>query len=216
MNNTLLTAEGDENRINEDDIANDMAFPELKVFGYTALFAPLLFTVMWIMSAAIDGSWQFGVNSLSDMGISQNAISAFLFNSGCIITGIFGMFVGFGMFLYGKRTLTVGGIVYIIGMFFLSLVGVFTLHQSMHYVVSTAFGLITALAVAISSLSDWKVSWYLYADIILAAVAIVAVATQPFEMWESITTITSLIWISIFGIKVMKGEGELFIDRARI
>ena len=96
-----------------------MRFPGLRIIGYIAIAAPLLFVTLWISSATIDGSWQFGVNSLSDMGISDNAVSAFLFNFGCMVTGILGMIAGAGMIVYGKKTLKVGGGMYIIGMLFM-------------------------------------------------------------------------------------------------
>ena len=188
-----------------------MRFPELKMFGYIAMAAPVLFVVVWMMSATFDGSWRFGVNSLSDLGISDNAVSAFLFNFGCMTTGILGMIVGFGLFEYGRRTLKVGGVIYIIGMLFLSLVGVFTLDTyDAHYFVASTFSLIIGVGVFVSSLSDWKVSWYLYADVVLMAFTAIIVLVTPFETWEPVATITSMIWIFIMGIKMLRNEEELF------
>ena len=190
-----------------------MKVPALKVFGYIALSAPVIFAVMWILSATIDGSWRFGVNSLSDMGISDNAISAFLFNFGCMITGIAGMIVGFGMIEYGRRTLKVGGAIYIVGMLFLSLVGVFTLdNHDAHYFVASTFSLVSGLGILVSSISDWKVSWYLYADIVLMAITVIVVIATPFETWEPIATITSMIWVLIMGFKMIGSEEKLFTD----
>lgn len=188
-----------------------MKIPELKVFGYLAVVVPLLFIVLWILSATIDGSWQFGVNSLSDMGISDNAVSAFLFNFGCMITGILGMIFGAGMIAYGKRTLKVGGVMYIIGMVFLSLVGVFTLdNYDMHRFVATTFSAVSGLAIVVCSVSDWKVSWYLYVDVVLIGFSIIVFMTTHFEMWEPLITIASMIWVFIQGIKMLRKEEELF------
>ena len=188
-----------------------MRFPELKIFGYIAMAAPVLFVVVWMMSAAFDGSWRFGVNSLSDLGISDNAVSAFLFNFGCMIAGIMGMFVGFGLFEYGRRTLKVGGIIYIIGMLFLSLVGVFTLDNfNMHFIVATTFSVAGGIGIVVSSISDWKVSWYLYADVFLIATTVIFTLTTPFEMWEPVATIASMTWVFITGIKMLRNEEELF------
>ena len=188
-----------------------MRFPELRMIGYIAIAAPLLFVALWISSATIDGSWQFGVNSLSDMGISDNAVSAFLFNFGCMITGILGMIVGAGLIVYGKRTLKVGGAVYIIGMLFLSLVGVFTLdNYDMHRFVATSFSVASGLAIVISSVSDWKVSWYLYTDIAVIGFSITVFMVTHFEMWEPLITIASMIWVLILGVKIFRKEEELF------
>ena len=188
-----------------------MRFPELRIIGYIAIAAPLLFVTLWISSATIDGSWQFGVNSLSDMGISDNVVSAFLFNFGCMITGILGMVAGAGMVIYGKRALRVGGAMYIIGMLFLSLVGVFTLdNYDMHRFVATTFSVMSGLAIVVSSVSDWKVSWYLYADIVLIGFSVVVFVTTQFEMWEPLITIASMIWALILGIKILRNEERLF------
>lgn len=194
-----------------------MRIPCLKMFGYTAIGAPLLFAVCWILSASTDGSWQFGVNSLSDMGISDNAVSAFLFNFGCIITGILGIIIGFGMLTYGKRTLWIGAIPYMVGMMFLSLVGVFTLdNPNVHDRVASAFGLFTGIALIIASASDWRLSWYLYADVILLVLSVFEIMTQPFPMWEAVTTIVTMVWVFILGLKVMRNEEALFSDSPRI
>lgn len=191
-----------------------MRFPELRIIGYIAIVAPLLFVTLWISSATIDGSWQFGVNSLSDMGISDNAVSAFLFNFGCMVTGILGMIAGAGMIVYGKKTLKVGGGMYIIGMLFLSLVGVFTLdNYDMHRFVATTFSVMSGLAIVVSSVSDWKVSWYLYIDIILIGFSIIVFITTHFEMWEPLITIASMIWALTLGIKILRKEERLFTVR---
>ncbi len=194
-----------------------MRIPPLKVFGYVALAAPVFFAVMWIASATTDGAWQFGVLSLSDMGISKNPLSAFLFNFGCIATGICGMFIGFGMFTYGKKTLKTGGIIYMAGMFFLSLVGVFTLdNYQAHEFVASTFGLVASAAVLVSSVSDWRLSWYIYADVFLIVFSAIQVIAQPFAVWEAFITITAMIWIFIMGIKMLKHESVLFTDTPRI
>ena len=188
-----------------------MNVPGLKMFAYLAFIMPLFFFVIWILSATIDGEWAFGVNSLSDMGISENAVSAFLFNFGCITTGIFGAIIGFGMFAYGKRTIKYGGMLYIISMIFLAFVGVFTLPQTMHYVVASSYGAFFALSVVVSTPSDWKVSWYLYFDIVFIVAGIIIVSTQVFAVWEAVMVIAACIWTFVLGYKMLR-ENTLFSD----
>ncbi len=184
-----------------------MEIPKVKVFAYLAFIMPIFFSTMWILSATMDGRWTFGVNSLSDMGISENATSAFLFNFGCIFTGIFGAMIGFGMFAYGRRTNKASGLLYIVSMIFLALVGVFTLPQTMHYVVATSYGLFFGLSVLVSSVSDWRLSWYPYFDIVYIVFSIIVVGTQVFEMWEPIMVIAAMFWTVITGYKMMHEKG---------
>ena len=193
-----------------------MKFPELKAIAALTFIMPIFFAVMWVSSAAVDGSWTFGVNSLSDMGISDNAVSAFLFNFGCIVTGISGIVIGLGLFAYGKRTVRVSGILYIVSMFFLALVGVFTLdNYPMHSFVASSFGLTMYISIIVSSVSDWRLSWYLYFDVVFITTTSIIVATQPFPMWEALLTIASMIWIAITGYKIVIREESLFGDVPR-
>ena len=187
-----------------------MKIPELKVFAYLAFIMPAFFAVMWIVSATIDGKWAFGVNSLSDMGISENAVSAFLFNFGCIVTGLFGAIIGLGSFIYGRKTVRAGGALYIISMVFLSFVGVFTLHSSLHEFVASSFGVFFALSIVTSSISDWKLSWYFYFDVAFMVIGIIIITTQVFEVWEPLLVIASMIWTLVIGYKMIRHEETLY------
>ena len=189
-----------------------MKVPELKMFACLAFVMPVFFSVMWIMSATIDGQWTFGVNSLSDMGISENAVSAFLFNFACIFTGLFGAVIGFGSVAYGKRTIKAGGILYIISMIFLSFVGVFTLHSSLHFFVASTYGVFFALSVVVSSVSDWKLSWYFYFDAVFIVAGLIIVFTQVFAMWEAIMVIAAMVWTLVIGYKMIKREETLYSE----
>ena len=193
-----------------------MKIPELRTFAYLAFAMPLFFAVMWILSATIDGEWTFGVNSLSDMGISDDPLSAFLFNFGCIATGFFGMIIGLGMFAYGKRTVRAGGILYTISTFFLALIGVFTLPQTMHYVVASTAGLVFSMSVVVTSPSDWKVSWYLYFDIVFMITSLIVMFTQIFVIWEPIMVIASMIWTASIGYRMLIHDSELYGEEPNI
>ena len=192
-----------------------MKVPGLRFFITLTIVMPIFFSIMWILSASIDGKWAFGVNSLSDMGISENAISAFLFNFGCIVTGLFGSFIGFGMFAYGKRTMKYAGILYIISMIFLAFVGVFTLPQRMHYIVASSYGIFFALSVVVATPSDWKLSWYLYFDIIFIIFGLIIVGTQTFPVWEAVMVIAAMVWTVVLGYKMFK-EDALFSDEPNL
>ena len=189
-----------------------MEIPLLKTTGYTAIIAAVFFPIMWILSATINGNWTFGVDTLSDMGASDNRLAAFFFNFGCIVTGACGVGAGYITYWCGKKTLRFGGMLFTMGMFFLSLVGVFTVPQPMHYIVSTAFGLLAGGGVIIASLSDRGVSWYFYVDVVLIVTAFIIMALTPFPFWEATTVICSLLWTLTLGIKMIKPERELFED----
>ena len=194
-----------------------MEFPELKRIIPLTVIMPIFFATMWILSATIDGKWTFGVNSLSDMGISENAVSAFLFNFGCIVAGLGGFVISLATFAYGKKFLRFGGIVAAASFLFLSLVGVFTLNTyEAHSFVASTFGVLLFISIVLSSISDYKVSWYLYFDIPFIVAVAAVVLTQPFPLWEAITVISSLIWIMVLGYKMRVHDDRLFGDEPRL
>ena len=197
--------------------SDGMEFPELRRIIPLTVIMPIFFATMWILSATIDGRWTFGVNSLSDMGVSENALSAFLFNFGCIVAGLGGFVISIATFAYGKRTLRVGGVVAAAGFIFLSLVGVFTLDiYPIHSFVASTFGVLLFVSIVVSSISDYRISWYLYFDIPFIIVMIVIVLTQPFAVWEALTVIGAMIWILVLGYKMRIHDEELFMDGPRL
>ena len=194
-----------------------MEFPELRRIIPLTVIMPIFFATIWILSATIDGRWTFGVNSLSDMGVSENALSAFLFNFGCIVAGLGGFVISIATFAYGKGTLRVGGAVAAAGFIFLSLVGVFTLDiYPIHSFVASTFGVLLFVSIVVSSISDYRISWYLYVDIPFIIVKIVIVLTQPFAVWEALTVIGAMIWILVLGYKMHIHDEELFMDGPRL
>jgi hypothetical membrane protein len=194
-----------------------MKFPELRCIIPLTVIMPIFFATMWILSATIDGKWTFGVNSLSDMGISENAVCAFLFNFGCVVAGLGGFVISLATFAYGKKTLRFGGIVAAVSFLFLSLVGVFTLNTfEAHSFVASTFGVLLFISIVLSSVSDYKVSWYLYFDIPFIVTVAAVVLTQPFPLWEAITVIGSLIWIMVLGYKMHVHDDRLFGDEPRL
>ena len=193
-----------------------MKVPELKMFAYLAFIMPVFFSIMWIMSATIDGHWTFGVNSLSDMGISENSVSAFLFNFACIFTGLFGAVIGLGSVFYGRKTIKAGGILYVISMLFLSMVGVFTLHSPLHFYVASSYGVFFALSVVVSSISDWKLSWYFYFDLVFIIGGLIVVFTQVFALWEAVMVIAAMVWTLVIGYKMIIREETLYSEEPSV
>ena len=198
-------------------VLKGMEFPELRHIIPLTVIMPIFFATMWILSATIDGKWTFGVNSLSDMGISENAVSAFLFNFGCIVAGLGGFVISLATFAYGKRTLRFGNLIAAASFIFLSFVGIFTLNNfQAHSFVASTFGVLLFISIVVSSISDYKVSWYLYFDIPFIVTVAAVVLTQPFPLWEAITVIGSLIWILVLGYKMRVHDDRLFGDEPRL
>lgn len=194
-----------------------MKMPPLRFFSYIALVMPFVFTALWILAALVDGEWRFGFDSLSEMGISDDTVGAFLFNFACIISGISGIVFGFGIFAYGKSVIRLGGAMFTFSLLFLSLVGVFNLHfGDVHYFVASTFGLVLGISFVFLSLKDWGHILYLVADVIFITVCIVFTLDTPFEVWEPALIISSMVWIFVLGVKMYREEETMFGDTARL
>lgn len=187
-----------------------MKVPELRFFAILAFVMTLFFSVIWIASATTDGEWIFGADSLSRMGISENPLSAFLFNFGCIVSGLSGIVIGFGPFAYGKRMMRVSGAFFMIAMVFLAFVGIFKMPTTEHFVVAASYGVFLSISIFITLLADWRLSWYPYFDIVFMVAGFAIVLTQPFELWEAIMVIAALIWTMVMGYKMLVRDDKLF------
>jgi len=194
-----------------------MEVPPLRFFSYIALVMPFVFTALWISSALVDGEWRFGFDSLSEMGISDDTVGAFLFNFGCIISGISGIIFGFGIFAYGKSVIRLGGALFTFSLLFLSLVGVFNLHfGDVHYFVASTFGLVLGISYVFLSLKDWGHIVYLIVDVTFIAVCIIFTVDTPFTVWEPTLIISAMVWIFFLGVKMYREEDTMFGDTARL
>lgn len=64
-----------------------MRFTELERSSYILLTGVLFFACCWIAGVILDGSWTFGVNTMSELGISDT-FAKYLFLAGCVVTGL--------------------------------------------------------------------------------------------------------------------------------
>ena len=184
-----------------------MGYLSLRTCSFLAFAASVMFAVLWISSATLDGEWTFGVDSLSRMGISENAVAAGLFNYGCMAAGAVGILIGIGMIVHEKGLCTIVGILYSVGLFFLMLVGVFPMDQGdIHYIVASTFAILVFFAVVVGAVNDFLHMWHPEIDAAIIAAMVVFVATQPFPMWEAVLTILALVWTALQGVKMRVHE----------
>ncbi len=97
-------------------------------------------------------SWT--VNDLSDLGAASVENSE-IFNWGMMLTGVLGMFFGFGLINYFKNMISrIGSGVLIVGMVFLILVGVYPIETSLHSTVAVLFFGVTALGIFLIGIGE--------------------------------------------------------------
>jgi len=165
-------------------------------FGVAALF-------LTIIAIFADGKWEYGVNMLSELGISQSVVAANIFNYLMIIGGILMTIVGIGMTaarkdLYGR----ISSILLSIGMFAVIFVGVYNcktdVHNTFAYIGFAAL-IISLLVYAYSvSLTD-----RMFEKACLAAVIVVilgSLGTLNIPSMEVITFACLCVWLMVQGL----------------
>ncbi len=175
---------------------------------WIALTSTVVYFLFWAISAITDGNWHFGEMSMSDLGISDNPISAFFFNAACIISGLLAVIHGYLWFHYGKDKCRIGGMSLALSGLFLALIGVFTLRTyDAHNTITICMSIFACLAIAIGFVNDLNNRRipYLAFTLVIAIIFAVCSLTLKFELVEPINVSCSLIWIPVNGYKVSKG-----------
>ena len=182
----------------------------LRFCSIIAIALPGVFLLLWIASATLDGQWVFGQDSLSRMGISENALAAALFNFGCMFCGAMGILLGIGTAVNERGFNLYAGIAYAVGMAFLMMVGVFPMNQgSIHYIVASTFGVFMFITLIFSAITDYRQRWHPEIDVLLLALSVVFIAVLTFTFWEPLLVIFVMVWTVIHGIK-MRLFGDAF------
>ena len=165
---------------------------------YTSFFGALFVFFMFFHSAVLDGNWKFGDATISHLGISDNALSAFLFNFGCVVAGVLFAIVGMLKIKLEKGLDSVSGLALIASSVFLALVGFISLNVNdpVHCQVATIFGILVVVAAVLMLVDDLRNRRWVFAAPMLVCVAIVLYfATRPFAELEVIAIAVGQFWM---------------------
>ncbi len=178
------------------------------ISGIVSMIAPIVFAVMWALSAFTDGKWILFSDTLSYLGISDNAVSAALFNWGCIIMGAL-MIISSTLLIRTKDDLDdVFAVLIIVAGLFLAGVGVFDLDTGFpHNFSSGVFAVATFLAMVIFIYRDWKET-KVYAYITISLMLISGIVLLIYLIFDTVpgfsqavVIMSALVWSFVCGIK---------------
>jgi len=119
----------------------------IRIAGISGIIASTLPLIMIFASTALEKSFSWNKNALSDIGVSE---TAWLFNIALIIGGLLNLLFAFGLRNYlGKtRWLKIGVLLLIVSSISLALVGVFTENYSIiHALVALGYLLLAPVAI---------------------------------------------------------------------
>jgi hypothetical membrane protein len=169
-------------------------------FSWFGMIGVAVFLIAWLCAAAVDTTWEFGVNTLSEFGISDTAASEY-FNYGCMLTGLFVVLFGLGRILAAKNAYyTVGGTLLIMGGFFLAMVGVFTMDAGdTHYCVAIMMAFCMFAAVIAITAGNWTAGKKISAGAGIVTAFLLVTFVFAFEVagLEAYGIILLMIWFLI-------------------
>lgn len=180
-------------------------------FFWFGILAVAVFGISWVGATIIDDSWVFGVNTLSEFGISDTN-AKYYFNGGCLITGALVAVFGFGHSVARKNPgYTAGGIFMVIGGVFLALIGIITMNAGAAHgyvaVLAAVYLLLSMISVGVGSwISDNK----LFAGITLVFVFILVAMSLVYNLaeLEGYGIILAIVWFILESIRMMIFDGK--------
>ena len=175
------------------------------LFALAGISGAFLFSVVWILAVSADTTWTFGINTLSDLGVSSVAIAADLFNFGCISTGLLMMVFGLGKTRSPYPHDSASGVLFMIAGLFLALVGVFPSdNRDIHLFVAYTFFTVATIAIVVSVVGDGKYGRNISAAMggCIVLIGIASAFFQTIEGLEAICVMCFLAWVVIDSIKL--------------
>jgi len=168
-------------------------------FSFLGLLVGTLVPFALAIAIFADGSWQFNVNPLSDLGISWNAFAANVFNFTCMVAGIALSIFGIGMLLIRDGADAAVGFFTAVGGVLLFAIGLFTENYSIHTIIAYSYFAIVALAVIIGVVADGLKGRKLKASICATLVVICMGAGIGYTIpgLEVVTVLCVCAWVIV-------------------
>ena len=120
-------------------------------------FAVMLFTACWLCGALFDPNWSYGMNMVSDLGVSEDPVVSMLFLTGCVGGGA--LFTVFGILAWKSVNKIPEGIPYILCIpagICLMLIGIFTEGTAPHNPSAYALMILALVAIVISIVMEHR------------------------------------------------------------
>jgi hypothetical membrane protein len=173
-----------------------------------------LFALCWIGAVLLDPSWTFGVDTMSELGISETN-ARYLFLIGCAGTGICTCAYG-ALMTYSLKPLllrSVFAILSVSGIFLIG-IGFFTMDTNLHVVFTVAFFISIALCMVNYTIyAAFAEENYLLAiyTAVLIATNILLLLLTPLAFVEPVAVILFMVWILSINHSFFWNEDKWFV-----
>ena len=167
------------------------------IAGWLGILALAVIIAAIVMSAATSG-WEFGLNSISDLGVMDGSL---IFNVGLIMAGILLIAYGTGRATYDTGLYGAGAICAALAGIGIVLLAVFNLDMGsgyMHYLSAMWAALFLATAMIVNSIQLWRDGGNrrIIAGIAIGVfmISIITLIAMTPAQWETYTVFAALIW----------------------
>ena len=174
-------------------------FTKSRRAAYLGLLSVLVFSVSWIVGVILDGTWAYGINYLSDLGVSPVFGARVAFTVGCIAAGVGFIAYSYSVMKTCPRPLV--KLTYLLSIVCgICLIGVGTFNEGtlLHYPFALTLGGFAIAAIMISigdDLVERKHESALKTALIFLVFVISLVGTRQFA--EATAVIALMTWVFV-------------------
>lgn len=190
---------------------NSKANAWLKASGGSGIFAPLIAFALILLAIAYSPRFSWAENALSDLGVQQG-VTAVLFNSGLIITGLLFLVFALGLFivLRGRTLGKTGAFILVLDAFALTAIGVFPENvKPVHLYASVSFFVLfpTSLffiGTALLQMSQLNLGLFTFLIAIVAALVWVIPYGGGVAVPETLAALSASTWSIVLGFRLLR------------
>jgi len=183
----------------------------LKASGGSGIFAPLIAFVFILLAIAYSPRFSWAENALSDLGVQQG-VTAVLFNSGLIITGLLTLVFALGLSvgLRGRALGKTGAFILVLDALALTAIGVFPENvKPVHLYASVAFFVLfpTSLffiGTALLQMSQLSLGMFTFLIAIVAALVWVIPYGGGIAVPETLAALSASTWSIVLGFRLLR------------
>jgi len=183
-------------------------------FAWLGILGIVTFVISWICAIAMDPSWTFAENTLSEFGISDTDAQYF-FNYGCcLISGALIVLFGFGNVIGAKNSgYQAGGILIMIAGALLALVGIVTMdvgNGNLHDYVAGTMALFLLLSIIALAAANWVADRKMLSgiSIVIVFVLVAMMLNYTVAEVEAYGVILIAIWILMESVRMIMTSGK--------
>jgi len=175
------------------------------------MIVPFIAFTLILLAIAYSPSFSWTENALSDLGV-QEGVTAVLFNTGLMISGILGILFAAGLFTLLQESLLgrIGALVFVLDMLALTAIGVFPESvEPLHFYASvTFFALLPVsmflLGAAFLRMSRMKLGFFTFVTAMVAAIVWIVPFGKGVAIPEALSGLSVSMWSVVLGFKMLK------------